>query len=269
MYYYKVAGATMLFWAVLLFYAAIVFANEEAVRTEFADIPVMIDIARCESKFTQFNTTGEPLHGGYQSKMIGVFQIYEDIHAAYAQTLGMDITTLEGNLAYARLLYNREGTQPWMSSFPCWGKEATTTLETGSGALSANLSFGMEHPQVLMLQKLLNARGYLIAVEGPRSPGNETLKFGFLTRDAVRKFQCTEMQLCEGDEYSNGYGFVGSKTRGALVRPKASTASSQAKVETSTATTYSESQLKEIVALQAQIADLTRILQGLIAARGL
>lgn len=266
-----VAGATLLFTAVFFAVfsskAAFVLANEETVRTTFADTPVMIEIARCESKFTQFTQIGEPLHGGYQSKMIGVFQIYEDIHAVYAKSLGMDITTLEGNIAYARFLYNSEGTQPWMSSFPCWGKESTSN-DSSVSVIAHNLSFGMVDSEVKLLQQILNEKEYVIALEGPGSRGNETEKFGFLTRDAVRKFQCTEMQLCDGNEYSNGYGFVGSKTRVALSRTQGVVTTPLASTTSSVQSVYSDQQLKEITALQAYIADLTRILTGLLATRG-
>ena len=37
---------------------------EATVREYFADIPVMIEIARCESKFRQFADSGNVLRGG-------------------------------------------------------------------------------------------------------------------------------------------------------------------------------------------------------------
>jgi hypothetical protein len=249
---------------------------EERVREYFVDMPVMIEIARCESKFRQYTDSGNPFYGGAGGAMVGVFQVYTTVHAAYAKnTLNYDITTLEGNLGYAKYLYQTEGTQPWMSSFPCWG--STSSAETSSdstpiasgGALSANLSFGMVHPEILKLQKMLNEKGFMIATEGPGSRGQETEKFGFLTRDAVRKFQCAQMQVCSGDEYSTGYGFVGAKTRTALA--SANTApiatSQQSFVGNTTSSSYTTEQQEQIAQLQAQIVELTKVLADLIAKR--
>lgn len=241
---------------------------EAAVRAYFNETPVMVDIARCESKFRQYTDSGNPLYGGYEGKMVGMFQVYEDIHAEYAKSLGMDIYTTEGNMAYAKRLYEREGTQPWISSFPCWGQEINGPTEnTPADSLTLNLSIGMEHPQILLLQKILNEKGYTIAPDGPGSPGNETQKFGSLTRAAVRKYQCAENIACDGDEHTTGYGFVGAKTRAALV---SRTVAPPLSVETPPATPTSEytpEQQQQIKDLQAQILELTKVLNALLAAR--
>lgn len=256
--------------ALFILTPALVFAQstEEIVRTYFADTPVMIEIARCESKFRQFTDSGNPLYGGYQGKMVGVFQVYEDIHADFAKGMGMDIRTLGGNMAYAKYLYEREGTQPWMSSFPCWGKEINVSDESASAdSLTMNLSLGMEHPQVLLLQKTLNEKGYVIATDGSGSPGNETQKFGLLTRAAVKKFQCAQMHMCDGDEHTNGYGFVGVKTRAALAAARAAATSTPSASTTAAASEYTPEQQQQIAALQAQILELTKVLNTLLAAR--
>ncbi len=91
---------------------------EKRVRELFAFAPVMIEIARCESKFRQFTDNGNVLRGGGNAGMIGVFQFYEAIHATPALALGFDITTTEGNLGYARHLYTESGTRPWASCVP-------------------------------------------------------------------------------------------------------------------------------------------------------
>jgi hypothetical protein len=52
-----------------------------------------------------------------------------------------------------------------------------------------NLSFGMTHVDVKMLQKFLNSHGFQIASQGAGSPNNETMYFGSLTKLAVIKFQ--------------------------------------------------------------------------------
>jgi hypothetical protein len=280
------AGASLSFY--ILFAASAVSAQstEEIVRAYFSDVPIMAEIARCESKFTQFNSSGTYLRGGFGQKMIGVFQVYEDIHAEFAKGKGMDIFTLEGNMAYAKYLYEREGTQPWISSFPCWKGAVEETIarqviydvpdpEKGESvaiqpatAFSSNLSFGMEHEDVRTLQRFLNGAGYKIASSGPGSPGEETSKFGSLTREAVRAFQCAKMQLCSGDEYSNGYGYVGPKTRAALFGTAQSHSVTPPVGTTATvATSYTPEEETKIAALKAQILELTKVLQALLAAR--
>jgi hypothetical protein len=219
---------------------------ETAVRSYFADIPVMIPIARCESTFTQFNSSGNTLNGG-SGGMMGVYQINRSVHTKFALSLGYDITTLLGNLQYARYLYNNEGTGPWTSSKSCWGKEvaslvssavasltpavaeASTTKEPAAvqpsvqkvaapTMLSINLKVGAVSPQVVLLQQGLNAAGFLVAKDGAGSPGKETTKFGVQTMLAVQRFQCAQNIACKGTEATTGYGFVGAKTRAALSR---------------------------------------------------
>lgn len=99
---------------------------EKRVREYFADVPVMIEIARCESKFRQFTDSGSVLRGGGSGGMIGIFQFYEIVHAQAALVLGFDITTVEGNIGYARHLYEQSGTKPWASCVPDIIPVATT-----------------------------------------------------------------------------------------------------------------------------------------------
>ncbi len=96
--------------------------TEEYVRHYFSDIPVMIDVARCESHFTHYNEYGEVLKGRAVSTDRGVMQINEYYHLDTANKLGINIYSLEGNLAYARYLYETQGTRPWRPSAKCWGK---------------------------------------------------------------------------------------------------------------------------------------------------
>jgi len=99
---------------------------EETVREYFADIPVMIDVARCESKFRQFTDSGNVLRGGVGGQMIGVYQFFDRYHLGPASALGFDIETLEGNLDYARYTYEQEGTTPWNSARDCWNVVSST-----------------------------------------------------------------------------------------------------------------------------------------------
>jgi len=52
-----------------------------------------------------------------------------------------------------------------------------------------NLSIGTIDPEVLLLQQYLNTHGFIITSSGPGSLGNETDKFGSLTKAALIKFQ--------------------------------------------------------------------------------
>lgn len=93
---------------------------EKKVREFFKNQPVLIEIAECESHFRQFNSDGKILRGEVNRNDIGVMQINTLYHEEIATELGYDIYTLDGNLAYAKELYKRSGTQPWSSSAKCW-----------------------------------------------------------------------------------------------------------------------------------------------------
>lgn len=95
---------------------------EEYVRNYFSDIPVMIEVAKCESRFRQHDKNGEVLRGEKNNLDRGVMQINEFYHNEDSVKLGYDILSLEGNTAYARYLFEKYGVKPWKSSFPCWGK---------------------------------------------------------------------------------------------------------------------------------------------------
>lgn len=122
-------GGVLLFLP-LFSYADINAGNEALVKAYFANVPVMAEIARCESRFRQLDEAGAPLYGGLGDGMVGVFQIHARIHAEFAADLGMDIYTLPGNLAYAKYLYENEGTRPWYSSYKCWGAAENAPAET-------------------------------------------------------------------------------------------------------------------------------------------
>ena len=127
-------------------------AVEARVRAVFADAPVMIEIARCESKFRQFTDSGNPLRGGAGRGMVGVFQFFESIHTAPAKALGFDLTTLEGNLGYARHVYDTQGTAPWNSARTCWDIPVTQIQTDATAATIARLQ-----QKITVLQKLLLA----------------------------------------------------------------------------------------------------------------
>ncbi len=95
-------------------------STEEAVRSYFSDIPVMIQIARCESTFQHTLADGSVLRGKVDSADTGVMQINTRYHGEKARELGLDLTDVYDNMAYARDLYLRQGTKPWSASASCW-----------------------------------------------------------------------------------------------------------------------------------------------------
>lgn len=102
--------------------------TQERVEEYFKDVPIMIDVARCESQFRQHDANGNALRGIVNSQDVGVMQINEKYHAATALKLGIDIYSLEGNLAYGRYLYETQGTRPWVHSSKCWSKTREVVL---------------------------------------------------------------------------------------------------------------------------------------------
>jgi hypothetical protein len=91
------------------------------VKVYFADAPIMQKIAYCESRNRQFGKDGSIFRGVVNPRDVGVFQVNEKYHLSDSKKMGIDIYTVEGNLEYARHLYESQGTQPWSSSRPCWG----------------------------------------------------------------------------------------------------------------------------------------------------
>lgn len=95
---------------------------EEYVKDFFADEPLLVEIAKCESTMTHITPAGTVIRGRVNQSDIGLMQINEAYHLQRATSLGLDIHTLEGNVAYARYLFEKEGVSPWLSSSKCWSK---------------------------------------------------------------------------------------------------------------------------------------------------
>lgn len=86
---------------------------ERLIREEFVDAPIMVKVARCESRFK--NVPGE------LSDDFGPFQINQ-IHLPELKQLGLDRTKVEDNIKFARILYKRNGLKDWENSRHCWSK---------------------------------------------------------------------------------------------------------------------------------------------------
>lgn len=95
---------------------------ESIVREYFEDIPIMIAVAKCESHFRHTISDGSVLRGRVDPADTGVMQINKRYHDDRAVQLGLDLDNIYDNMAYARYLYEDQGTQPWSASSPCWSK---------------------------------------------------------------------------------------------------------------------------------------------------
>jgi hypothetical protein len=101
---------------------------ERFINDYFADIPLLAEIARCESRYRHFDSKGNILKGVKNSYDRGVMQINIWYHGKTAEKLGLDVHNLDDNVAYARYLYEKEGAKPWMASSPCWAKFRETEI---------------------------------------------------------------------------------------------------------------------------------------------
>jgi len=99
---------------------------ENYVRHELSDTPVLVEIARCESTFRQFDSDGKVIRGKVNKADVGVMQINERYHSDDAIRLGYDIYSTEGNVAFGKYLFTKYGTSPWSSSSKCWSGASAT-----------------------------------------------------------------------------------------------------------------------------------------------
>lgn len=71
---------------------------------------------------TQYDPSGNVLHGEINHHDVGMCQINNDWNGAQASAMGMDIYTEAGNIRFANYLYETRGLEPWHWSKPCWGE---------------------------------------------------------------------------------------------------------------------------------------------------
>ncbi len=103
-------------------------SDEVIVRSYFRDIPIMAEIARCESTFRHTVSNGTVLRGRVDNDDTGVMQINYRYHGKKAAELKLDLEDIYHNMAYARYLYETQGTQPWSASAPCWNKRVAANI---------------------------------------------------------------------------------------------------------------------------------------------
>lgn len=90
-----------------------------AIEARFGTTSPMVAISICESGLRQYTASGEVLIS--KTGDHGLFQINQ-IHLVEAAKLGMDIDTLQGNIDFAALLYQKNHLKDWENSRPCWSK---------------------------------------------------------------------------------------------------------------------------------------------------
>jgi peptidoglycan LD-endopeptidase LytH len=86
------------------------------------------------------------------------------------------------------------------------GVAPTASVGATNPAFSRDLELGSTGPDVRALQQFLNAAGFVIATEGPGSPGAESEYFGAKTQEALARYQ-----RAVGITPASGY--FGPKTR--------------------------------------------------------
>ena len=109
---------------------------KEFVQSYFADAPIMVAISKCESRFHQYDADGSVYRGEVNNLDVGIMQINEHFHSDTAKKLGLDLYTIQGNVAYARYLYEHQGTAPWSSSQGCWGATAAKLKAAQSNSVA-------------------------------------------------------------------------------------------------------------------------------------
>ena len=93
--------------------------------------PALRPVCGCESSYDgtaegepqQFEIDGVTVrYGRINHSDRGMCQI-NSIHRDEARSMGMDIETASGNVAFANHLYETQGLKPWNWSKPCWSNK--------------------------------------------------------------------------------------------------------------------------------------------------
>lgn len=94
----------------------------EEIHKVFPDAPIMERVAKCEgTKNGRLHPEAyNPTNGSGDT---GIFQISEKYHGKEYRRLGFtDMEDIKQNLAYARILYDRNGLNDWLASQHCWSR---------------------------------------------------------------------------------------------------------------------------------------------------
>lgn len=104
--------------------AAVAVAEAPTIADPFEGYPLLKKICECESGLTHYINEEKQvvLRGRVNRYDIGICQINEQYHRESIARTGYNIYTPEGNIRFAKLLYNKQGSKPWVWSKGCWGK---------------------------------------------------------------------------------------------------------------------------------------------------
>lgn len=93
-------------------------------------------------------------------------------------------------------------------------EEKKIVIEKHKDIITKDLKLGDEDPEVKLLQQYLNGRGFLVAESGPGSLGQETIRFGAGTEDALIRFQEANADIIlKPFGLKQGTGVAGEMTR--------------------------------------------------------
>lgn len=97
---------------------------------------------------------------------------------------------------------------------PTTSGEKPIVIEKHKDLITKDLKLGDEDPEVKLLQQYLNNRGFLVAESGPGSLGQETIRFGAGTEDALIRFQEANADIIlKPFGLKEGTGVAGEMTR--------------------------------------------------------
>ena len=85
----------------------------DAILESFPTKPVMVEVARCESRLNP--------RADRKGIDVGLFQINQ-VHLGELKRLSLDRLILKDNLTFAKILYNQGGLSAWNMSRHCWGQ---------------------------------------------------------------------------------------------------------------------------------------------------
>lgn len=90
---------------------------KQEINTVFHDALIMHKVMICES---EGNTNAyNPTNNSHDN---GLFQISAKFHGARMRALKLDVADPADNIAFARMLYDESGLNPWSASKHCWNK---------------------------------------------------------------------------------------------------------------------------------------------------
>jgi hypothetical protein len=95
------------------------------IRAVFADAPIMVRVAMCESGLTH-RENGELIRNKKGSSARGAFQVMMSYHAPEMKKMGLDPRRTDEYLAYVRHLYDQQKLAPWKETRACWSRQSTT-----------------------------------------------------------------------------------------------------------------------------------------------